>query len=554
MSSSSDEFTADSPLPKLGSTSYDSSDEDPDLPALPAYLSITPNKGDPDANEGDDVTPPLSQTDSVYSIPVTSPQRIFDISPITVSHAPLFQSGELENAVESKQLKKNLNRISKLKENQEREEKIEEIEKSGGILAISKKMEENISEVKKEMSCPDQPLENPAEVEICDVDIPVVPGIPFFINSPEFFKSFLPFPDVDDIDQPLLNGFKSGGLRNFSCVQQLIILFNGKQCMKSVFLWLIENACLSDDITVRYVAYNALVRIASISSSLSSTISGAEIKALLSKLGASFFSILDAQSKEYVPLTCKMEELLLNSVANFCKSLSVIFEKFGSHHSDPVLVKDLVLLLCRVALDPAICSNIVCDDACVCLQHVVGNVNNDQWKLIEEQVILEFQHVAHHQNCHFLVGLMSSSNPKLASLQCCLARSFLAKLCLDNTMTAADSLADHDFANLVVRHYIDCEDIVYGQLLSSMKMLAIFIQPPRMKWNAASHKREFISLLSLLANSIKDNLPGVVFERGPVKDFIIGLKLELEHDSRGEIKQMSIFDYMMEEDKGDSPS
>lgn len=552
----------ESPLGSSAGSACDSSGEDSDLPPLPAYLCITPKKEC--TEEKDDYTSPLpttpgsSLTPSLTAVNKSSPaSNLYSVSPVRPQEN-VFRNDEKENRRDKQLLVLNRTRITSSKEQQRREERIIEIEKAGGILAISKQTEENISKVKEDMEAQlDAKQESDRKLQLNEADIPKVPGVPFFTTPPKLCKSHIPFPDNISTDNPLISKITSD-IQNFSSVCQLLFAVSGRECPVFVILWLMENSCLSEDVLVRQISSTTLARIASISSSLSSPISLGDVVQLLSKLGASFDKVSVAVANDLITSNSDRDdrfspqdsELLLNSVSNFCKSLFVILEHFGPDHSNPLLLKDLVLLLLNLVLDPLVCSSIVCDDVAICFHKIITNASVEDWPAIEKEVISHCSFIPHHRNHHFMVALMSSPLPRVSSLQHRLVRTFLSKVLPD---VNGDELSDFTLATQVVCHYINTKDKDYSELFSSMKMVAVFMQPPYIKWNAPGcNKRDFIDLLSRLASGIKDNLPGLAVERGPVKDFVIGFKLELQNSSYGEKKQMTIFDYAVEGEESSS--
>ena len=515
-----------------------SSSEDSDLPSLPTYLCVTP-KNVPGRHERDD-TPPLQRQ---QLDPPLTPSSSFTISPIHFHQQRDIKSYEQENKRENILLEKSRGRILNIKERKDRKDTISNIVKSGGILEISKQTEEHIDQVKQDITAIPEKKTNEPDLHFQynnrEVHIPKVPGIPFFKTPPTFLKKFLPFPPVTN---PSLLSKVASEIQNFTTIHQLMFIVNGKECPKSVVVWLMENSCLSEDIVTRQIACNTVARIVSISSSLSSPLCIQDFFSILSKLGANCNLSMETQNSiNDSDLSPTDLELFLNSVSNFCKSLLVLFEKFGSIHCDRSLIRDLVLTLLSLVLDPLICSDHVCNGVTVCLHLVINTATNEDWPSIEQEIVSRFKSISNHHNCQFVVTLLSSFSSRISLLQRCLARSYLTKYC-PSAENEVDKVSDHKVASCAVQHYILVQNIAYDELFSTMKILAIFIQPPRMKWTG---KNNFVNLLSKLANCVKDRVPGVVMERGPVKDFIIGLKLDLQHNKDGETKQTTLFNYVL---------
>ena len=504
----------------------DNSSEDSDLPPVPTFLScVTPKKKNPDRD--------LSLTPDLH---ILTPDSSFTFSPIHFSPIHFSQQSrgiepdEQQKKREARLLDKSRKCFLNMKEKKERRDTITEVTRAGGVLEISRQMDKNIEEVEEKISAGSIPEKETDQYESQHqdrkVDIPKVPGVPFFITPPIFFKNFQPFPPVP-IHQSVLSRIVDD-IKNFTIVHQLLFIVNGKECPSSIIIWLMENACLSEDIMIRHIASNTLAQILSISSSLSAPLCIKDFLLILTKLGAN--CNLSAELQNSVGICDRSPtsvELLLNSVSNFCKSILVLFKRFGSIHSDFPLIRDLVITLLNIALDPLICSDFVYDDVSICLHQVINTASVEHWPLVEQEILSQFKSISNHQNCHFITTLLSSFSPRISILQHSLARTYLTKFC-----PPCGELSDHQIAHNTVDHYIQAGDVVYNELLSTMKMLAIFILS--MKWNGDHAKKDFVSSLKMLVNRVRDNMPGVAVERGPVKDFIIGLTMELEHSNSRE--------------------
>ncbi len=520
----------------------DSSGSDSELPALPPYLCVTPKK----ENDDLDKTPPLSPSggpsleDPFPPSPSSQyPHTPYAVSPI-ISRNTILQNDAMERRNDLRLLEKSRKRVSSAREQQDRDDKISEFKSSGGILARSKETEKVITKVREEMAS--QPNLEEVEQELQHIDIPTVTGVPFFTSPPKLVKGAVSFTEEDAETRQLLDKITT----DIQSIYQLLLALNGKQCPVSVIYWLMDNSCLSDDIVIRHVSRNALARIATVCSSLSCPLSIDNLRLVLAKLGA----LESSDGASCLDSVHSVEEsnMLTNSVNNFCKNVSVVLVNFGLSAFDSNSLQELIFILFDLALDPLLCSDFVCSDVCSCLHQAISCVGEKDWLPISQEIILRCKNVTDHQNQQYIVTLMSSSFARISSLQRCLVRAFLDTQCTNKSAISEQS--DSAMAIQVVCQYIKAADISFGKLLSTMKMLAIFVQSPHMKWTGKSHE-DFINLLSNLASSIKDNIPDLVLERGPVKDFVIALKFELQNNPpKGKI-QKTIFDYVMQLDEDD---
>ena len=533
----------DSLLNDHGKSILDSSESDSELPALPPYLCVTPKK---ENDDNMDRTPPISPYHSPYhggpfppSPSSQSPHMPYSVSPI-ISRNTILQNDALERRNDSRLLEKSRKRVSSTKEQLDRDDKILQFKSSGGILAFSKETEKVITKVREEMAS--QPNLEEAEQELQHVDIPTVPGIPFFTSPPKLVKGAVPFTNKDVETQQLLDKITT----DIQNIYQLLLALNGKQCPVSVMYWLMDNSCLSDDIMIRHISRNALARIATMCSSLSCPLSIDSLRLVLAKLG----SVESSDGASCLDGVRSVEEsnLLTNSIKNFCKNVSVVLVNFGLSAFDSNSLQEMIFILFDLALDPLLCSDFVCSDVCSCLHETISCVGEKDWLPVSQEIILRCKNVTDHQNQQYIVTLMSSSIARISSLQRCLIRVFLDDQYSNESAISEQS--DSAMAIQVVCQYIKAADISFGKLLSTMKMLAIFVQSPYMKWTGKS-REDFINLLSNLAGSIKDNIPDLVLERGPVKDFVIALKFELQNSTpKGKI-QKTMFDYVMQLDEDD---
>lgn len=530
--------------------SSDFSDDDVDLPA---YTYTTPKKEEQKALDGEDTTPPL-----VNNLPIPSA----DLSPLIISplkfQPTVIVNDEKENKTNKKLLMKSLNRVQKTREKISRENKIDEIEHSGGVLAMSKKADDTINQVNKDMDSPGiDPVSVMQELSHNVVDLPCVPGVVFFTAPPCFHKGFISLSS--STGNPLIDRI-AGEHCNFSGIHQLMFVLNKKECPHSILLWLMENACLSQDMVTRTTSLLALSHITPICSSVSSPIELNDFHLVLSKLGAAVLctpQLPTATHHTQIPPantdTHINTELLRNSVSNFSKIILTIMEFFKKDNFNPNLIKGLSVTLLRMALDPLICSNFVNDQVSLCLQTVIASADDQVWEAIQSE-IMSFcsSNVTNHYNQYYVVTLLASSYPRVLSLQYDLIRLFLIDRCcckMDDD-GSQDHLHDMALARDVIQYFSNEITVAFDELHSTMKMLAVLLKSSKMQWNTVQNfkKKDLISMLSKLSGGIKDNMPGVVHERGPVKDFIISLKLELQSSRCGEKVQKSMFDYAIEGD------
>lgn len=548
-----------SSTPPLLNNSSDSSGDDFDL--LPLYV-CTPKKTKVDRVE--DTTPPMRRSnDSTSNLQVPSSSTSpFTISPLKLQPT-IIVNDEKENKASNKLLLKTVNCVRKTRERKIRDDRINEIERSGGIMAMSIKADATTKQVNKDIESPGiDPALVMKELNNNVVNLPPIPGVPFFVDPPSFHKGFSGISVATG--NPLIDRV-IGEHANVSGIYQLVLALNGKELPRSVLLWLIENACLSRDMVIRTTSLFALSQISPICSSVSSTIELKDFHLILSRLGAKPLiddNQLSTQCVQQSPAdttdtTPVNTELLRSSVLNFSKAVLIIMEYFNRDHStDHSLIQGLSMTLLRISLDPVICSDFVSDQVSACLHTVITSADDQAWEAIQSEIMSFCKHVVcNHYNQYCVVTLLMSAYPRVSSLQCDLIRLFLTALCRDSTREGQElqdggHMHDMTLAKNVLQCFINKNDIAFDELHSIMKMLAILLKSPKMQWGAVQSfkKKDLIDMLSKLSGGIKDNMPGVVIERGPVKDFIISLKLELQSSKCGEKVQKSMFDYAIEDD------
>ena len=527
----------DSPPPKIEKVKDESSDEEDDLPPLPSSLG-TPQKPMIDSLQTNQASCSVSY--------LTAPSHT--LSPLSISPNKIvsLKKDKEENVKQSDLLDKLHSKIARISKRQEIDDKVTDlITRKGGIMSILRQAETDVS------STTDNELDDSHSNNSSDnvfipyeTEINLPPGLPFFVRPPDL-KAEIGFPSIEDESmsisfQTIVNGLYN--ITNFAIGRQLVFLFGSKPCPKSVILWLLDVCCLSETLDVRHIAYTTLVQLTSRCESISSPITTKDITTLLSKLGA--VEIRTVDKTVYFP-SPQNRDLILNSVCYVCEIVSMIFNLFPSEHCDVLLVKELTLLLLRIALDPVVCWSKRCFDVVQCLKSVTDVISIEDWTALQDEIIVEYVHIVdNYQNRMHLVEMLSTSSPRLNTLQHRMAKQFLMNI--TNTLEL-NSTINAEFAICVVSHYLQkkTDNINYIELHCCMKMLSIVLKSPEMCWINADRKNAFVLHLSHLVTKIKDNIPGLALQRGPVKDFMIWMKLELqqEDDYSGGLKQMNMFDY-----------
>ena len=153
------------------------------------------------------------------------------------------------------------------------------------------------------------------------------------------------------------------------------------------------------------------------------------------------------------------------------------------------------------------------------------------------------QRASHHHDLLHLTRLLPPTTPTMVRLQKAVSKLSIWKIVFAES--ANTSLTDWEFCWKVVEHFYEkpSSQFVYYQLYSVMCLVGqlLHLSPP--EWPTGEKKRAFKSMLSKLASvKIIDKADNP--ERGPVKDLLISLSLEMGTHRAKDVKQTDLFSYM----------
>lgn len=483
-------------------------------------------------------------------------------------------------------------KIERIEQLQALEGKTTDLMDQGGIIGMAKRLK-SISGVEQDVevssSVPSSPTVVPVAMKegvYSDPDIAVnPPGIPLFVHPPSLMETLVS-PAVTGRDLPSLQvtlfHTNPTALREAVVGGWLSLLYCSKPCPMEVMDWLLEVTCLSPDFTLRESAFQSfwslLPGVLQSQGKQQNPLSLERIFSVLVKLGAdrekveSAAHLIDGPDgvsqqmypQDSVPVLCGTIRTITCLLIRAC-TVSMNLYSFD-------VVQKLVWLLLKVSLDPVVCGHGLNLEISKCLNSLVLSLSEDNRQVLRHKLAgsapLLFPH--HHNQLH-VAETFSYSFPDLRPFQRLLLRSFLQAAIasgaqgvarLDEMMddspypqsnSEADKppsdtlISDSDLALQVMVHYcrIPVGEIDYHQLHSIGLMLSIFLQSPEMHWSDAHTKEQFHGALSHLCSvRIKDSISAPV--RGPVKDLLIRLRMELQSQNEsGNLRQRDLFGHFI---------
>lgn len=454
---------------------------------------------------------------------------------------------------------------------------------SGGIMSVAKRLHSTPDEEDLEAPTPvSDDVDSPGVISV-DVKkepnfdfnaIVAPPGVAVFVNPPCLMET-LTAPDLPEdsssFSETLFNSTPAA-LHQAIVGEWVTLLYCIKPCPVEILNWLMDVACLSVDLNLREAALRSIIgllqRALQHSSQLPHFVSYQSISAILVKLGANP-DVLNSSVRELE--TCDQPNahdtgvssnggatnlrIVADVVVRICTILSTVCSI--CRHSCPLSdVQNLVLLLLKTSLDPAVCSRGLCFKISECLSKLVTFLpNSQQQSLIDWLTNVASTLVSHHRNQLYVVELFSGYS-NLRHIQRQLLRLYLWQAIShdgqndqmdDGSFLSADSMQvpDDELVMKVLNYYcqIKNDEINFDQLRSVGKMLSVYILSQEMRWSHRQLKDRFVNRLSNLCNvRIRDSVLATI--QSQVKDLLIRLRMEIQsRNESGVMIQKDLFGF-----------
>lgn len=400
------------------------------------------------------------------------------------------------------------------------------------------------------------------------------PGRPIFVNAPSFVTELYP-PGVElpeggpfaRLESTLIQD-NPQALREIVCGKWLSLCYQHKPCPHTVCQWLFQLMCLADEDELSSGAFRSLLSLLKLSTFTGKQASFhvpslEEIVGVLVSLGAERARLLPGRgSTDALQETDGSDDVFdglqppLRRLSRLIDYLSALVKASPQCYSTGELV-DLVMILLSVSLDPAVCGQLIEANTRHCISALVAALPEDG--LMEAVTRLTEQAVRisqHHHSCLHVATMITGVSPKQRLLQESICRaSILQELGLSEEdeeagekmggETRLESKAGTEakivsgssgnqfarkrsFLRRVIQYYCNQkqEDIDYYSMHSVLLLLSLLIHPAEMQWSSNAQRKEFEMMLGqLVSTRLRDNTSQP--ERGPVKDLLIRMKLEI---------------------------
>ena len=463
---------------------------------------------------------------------------------------------------------------------------MESYKSSGGILALSKKWEEQEQERREERSelatgnSPTSPHPSSSELPL-----PVKPpGRKVFTHPPSFIEELYPpgWDEVEDtesgtnvfsnVEKHMMTQQNPDTLKVVICNEWIMLCYQKKTCPRSIWQWLFQIMCRSCDYWLARGAWknlDALVKLALNHNENTSiyTPTLSDVEDILFDLGADKARLLETTA-ETEPMEVdengetdkQVVDVLLRNLSLFLSYLT--FSIMTNNLYTVGEAVSLTLLLVRVTLDPHLVGECIGSEILQCIAALVQSIPEEHWKEVASVLVFKIAAIsAHHHDMLYLTTFFGGGSWKrVRQLQKILAKKFIELLTLinnDEQCTEMDreksemcaqteceeQSKDCTFVIQVVEHFCaqKAHTIDYYKMYSVMSLLALFMHPSEMVWPSVEMRKQVATRLGLLSSKIRDhpNYP----ERGPVKDLVIRLKLELSVQKVSSQKQQDLYSY-----------
>lgn len=489
------------------------------------------------------------------------------ISPLKKDKVAEVKQRKQDAEMSAKTIQQAESTIKRIVEMQDLESKSSSYINDGGIMGIAGRCISNEpvhhqsrsshgfvipSSVKKSTtkSCPSLPIQPP--------------GLLIFTKPPVLIDTiFVPASIVDEFSSFSMSTL----MEDLILGDWLSFKYCCKPCPIFVLHWLVEVSCLSNNITIRRRAFEALNSLIpnalNVVQDPQKVLSIELVISILVKLGANpdhLKSFMLSENETHAHESCNF---VLESLQNLLKLIATVNSICPYSFED---IKNLTSLCIKVSLDTKAYSSKIFGECSACLNNLVSQLTMKEQDLLA--IFLANSAITdniHHHNQLHIVELFATSVPKLRNLQRLLLREFLRIvdtrqihskgrsidtsdiLQLENASSSKLlPVQDHTIADNVVSYYstISLEDIDYYQFHSVAVMLTIFIST-HTRWPNPQSMQNFISSLSHLCSvKIQDSVHEPL--RGPVKDVLIRLRMDLQsHCCTNDLQQKDLFNYFV---------
>ena len=420
------------------------------------------------------------------------------------------------------------------------------------------------------------------------------PGKIIFTNSPLLITElYPPGLEVDEkVEQNMFSGLERNLMQDSASPEALKeaisggwirLCYQNRPCPQAVWQWLFQIMCRSSDDMLSNGAFRSLTALLQIALRRNDratvhTPSLADIVDVLVCMGADqnrLFSSglctgemeveVDESDDVFQP------KIPTRNLSHFLKYFTTYTRMLPGCYTLEEL-ENLVILLLNVALDPQLCGQLIETNIVQCIGVALAAIPEESWMKTAKRILSRALALSdHHHNQLHIAYLISgtSETEHQRFLQKLFCRESIAQITglkpevqssrvkteatngdlpTTENRTATEfstQLDDSDclFAQEVIVHYYrtPSEQYDYYCMYSVLRMLSMFMLPAEMKWPSQEKQKVFEHLLgSLSSEKIRENLRHP--ERGPVKDLVIRMKLEVNRQKvTGQMKQTDLF-------------
>ena len=351
-------------------------------------------------------------------------------------------------------------------------------------------------------------------------------------------------------------------------------------CPQPVWQWLFQMMCRSEDAVLSNGAFKSLTTLLQLALSRNDPASihppsMADIVEVLVCMGADQSRLVSSTTGAERMEVDENEDVFpprvpTRSLSHLLKYLTPCIRALPGCYTLEEL-EELVILMLNVALDPQLLGQPIENDIMQCIGIALAVVPEENWMKAAKRLVCRILEIAdHHHNQLYIAYLISGTSKTvrqqfLQKLYC--RESITQRLGLNETKQmlpvkvkteetttenesarmSTSQLDDSDcqFAQKVICHYNRIPSLQYDYycMYSVLTMLSRFMDPTDMKWPSQEKRKEFSRLLGCLSSNKIHDHPSHP-ERGPVKDLVIRMKLEVSNQKvAGQMKQTSLFEF-----------
>ena len=414
------------------------------------------------------------------------------------------------------------------------------------------------------------------------------PGKKIFTKVPSFITEL--YPPGLEIDT---TGMFSGTQRNLLQITAgpetlkeavlggwIKLCFWNSPCPQPVWQWLFQMMCRSEDAVLSNGAFKSLTTLLQLALSRNDPASihppsMADIVEVLVCMGADQSRLVSSTTGAERMEVDENEDVFpprvpTRSLSHLLKYLTPCIRAIPGCYTLEEL-EELVILMLNIALDPQLLGQPIENDIMQCIGIAFAVIPEENWMKAAKRLVYQILAIAdHHHNQLYIAYLISGTSKTerqqfLQKLYC--RESITQRLGLietkqmlpvevkteetttenESVRMSASQLDDSDcqFAQKVISHYNCMSSLQYDYycMYSVLTMLSRFMDPTDMKWPSQEKRKEFSRLLGCLSSNKIHDHPSHP-ERGPVKDLVIRMKLEVSSQKvAGQLKQTSLFEF-----------